>query len=60
MFTTTVMRIVLAATAVLVSAAAPSAAIADFHFQKPIDKASPTIYQNTGTSTSATTTPPAK
>ena len=60
MFTTTVKRIVLTATAVLVTAAAPSAAIADFHFQKPIDKASPTIYQNAGSSTSGTTTPPAK
>ena len=59
MFTTTVKRIVATATAVLVTAAAPSAAIADFHFVKPIDKASPKIYQNAG-STSGTTAPPAK
>jgi type VI protein secretion system component Hcp len=60
MIITTVERIVVTATAVLVTAAAPSAAIADFHFQKPVDKASPTIYQNAGSSTSGTTTPPAK
>ena len=59
MFTTTVKRTVLTATAVLVTAAAPSAALADFSFTKHIDKASPTIYQNVSGSTS-TATPPAK
>lgn len=59
MFTTTVRRTILTATAVLVTAAAPSAALADFSFTKHIDKASPTIYQNAGGSTS-TATPPAK
>ena len=44
MFTTTVKRIVLTATTVLVTAAAPSAALADFHFTKYVDKASPNIY----------------
>jgi hypothetical protein len=48
MFTTTVRRTILTATAVLVTAAAPSAALADFSFTKHIDKASPTIYQNAG------------
>ncbi|HUO71962.1 MAG TPA: hypothetical protein VMU39_14415 [Solirubrobacteraceae bacterium] len=60
MFTTTVKRIVVSATAVLLTAATPSAAIADFSFQKPVDKASPTIYKNAGSSTAGTTTPPAK
>ena len=59
MFTTTVKRTVLTATAVLVTAAAPSAALADFSFTKHIDKASPTFYQNASGSTS-TATPPAK
>ena len=60
MFTITVKRIVATATAVLVTAAAPAAAIADFHFQKLVDKASPTIYQNAGSGTSGATAPPAK
>ena len=60
MFTTTVKRIVLTATAALVTAAAPSAALADFNFTKHIDKASPTIYQNAGSSTSTPPSPPAK
>ncbi len=60
MFTTSVKRIVLTATAVLVTAAAPSAALADFSFTKYIDKSSPTIYLNAGSSTSTATQPPAK
>lgn len=59
MFTTTVKRIVVTATVVLLTAAAPSAASADFSVQKPVDKATPTIYQNS-VSTSGTTTAPAK
>lgn len=59
MFTSTVKRIVVTTTVVLVTAAAPSAAIADFSVQKPVDKATPTIYQNS-VSTSGTTTAPAK
>ncbi len=60
MFTTTVKRIVLTATTVLVTAAAPSAALADFHFTKYVDKASPNIYLNAGSSTSTAPPPPAK
>jgi type VI protein secretion system component Hcp len=59
MFTTTVKRTVLTATAVLVTAAAPSAALADFSFTKHVDKSSPTIYQNAGGGSSTTTPPPA-
>ncbi len=60
MFTTTVKRIVVTTTAVLVTAAAPSTALADFSFHKYVDKSSPTIHQNVGGGTSAGTTPPAK
>ena len=60
MFTTTAKRIALTVSAVLVTAAAPSAALADFSFTKHIDKSSPTIYQNAGSSTSTTPPPPAK
>ncbi len=60
MFTATVKRTVVTATAVLVTAAAPSAALADFSFHKYIDKSTPTIYQNAGGGTSTGTTPPAK
>ena len=59
MFTTTVKRIVVTATVVLVTAAAPSAASADFSVQKPVDKTTPTTYQNS-VGTSGTTTAPAK
>jgi type VI protein secretion system component Hcp len=60
MFTTTAKRVVVTATAVLVTAAAPSAALADFSFTKHVDKASTNIYQNAASGTSGASAPPAK
>ena len=60
MFTTTVKRVLVTATAVLAAAAGPSAALADFSFTKHIDKSSPNIYQNAASGTSGTPAPPAE
>jgi len=47
MFKTTKRVVVVIVTTM--SVAAPSAAVADFHFVKPIDKSSPSVYQNSTT-----------
>ena len=59
MFKTTMRMLV--AIVMTVSVAAPSAAVADFHFVRYIDKSSPTIYQGGGSTTQPTQpAPPAK